>query len=136
MSPHRRATLPRLIGTAALLGAVAAVTLWAAPPLVAAGRWIALGVLVGTAGGLGYLYLTRRHVPAKYLVPGTLLLLAFQAFPVAYTVAVAFTNFGDGHRGGKAAAIAAIEAASLDRVPGSVDLPFAAATVGDRATGP
>jgi arabinogalactan oligomer/maltooligosaccharide transport system permease protein len=53
------------------------------------------------AAGIGYLYLTKRHVPAKYLVPGTILLLTFQVLPVLYTFSVAFTNFGDGHRGTK-----------------------------------
>jgi arabinogalactan oligomer / maltooligosaccharide transport system permease protein len=132
----RRATVPRLVGAATLLGLAVAVAVWAAPPLVAARAWPALAVLAATTAGLAYLYLTRRHVPAKYLVPGPLLLVAAQACPVLYTVAVAFTNFGDGHRGTKAEAIAAVEAASLDRVPGSPDRRFTAATRGDPATGP
>ena len=59
-------------------------------------------MLGATTAVIVYLYLTPRHIPAKYLVPGTLFLIAFQVFPVLYTVSTAFTNFGDGHRGSKA----------------------------------
>ena len=39
--------------------------------------------------------------------------------PIVYTVTTAFTNFGDGHRGSKEDAIAAIEGASVTQAPGS-----------------
>ena len=81
--------------------------------------WVGLAVLVATTAGLFYLYLTRRHIPAKYLVPGTLFLIAFQVFPVLYTASTAFTNFGDGHRGSKDDAIVAIQTSSVKQVPGS-----------------
>ena len=54
-------------------------------------------------------------------MPGTIFLLAFQVLPILYTFSVAFTNLGDGHRGSKEEAIAAIERESL---------------VGDRRTRP
>ena len=41
---------------------------------------------------------TRRAVPLKYLLPGLLFLVALQVWPIAYTAATAFTNYGDGHR--------------------------------------
>jgi arabinogalactan oligomer/maltooligosaccharide transport system permease protein len=119
-----------------LLGFVAAIALWAAFPLVEAGAWLGLAVLIGTAAGIFYLYLTRRHIPAKYLVPGTLFLLAFQVFPVLYTAGTAFTNFGDGHRGSKDEAIVAIQTSSVRQVAGSQTYALAVATTGDPATGP
>jgi arabinogalactan oligomer/maltooligosaccharide transport system permease protein len=120
-----------------LLGAVAGIALWAAFPLVAARAWVGLGILLATTAGLFYLYLTRRHVPAKYLVPGTLFLIAFQLFPVLYTASTAFTNFGDGHRGSKAEAVTAIQTASVVRVEGSTEYALTVATTGDDpATGP
>src|SRR5207237_1203077 len=82
------------------------------------------------------LYLTRRHIPAKYLVPGTLFLIAFQVFPVLYTASTAFTNFGDGHRGSKDDAIVAIQSSSVKQVPGSTEYALSIATKGDPATGP
>jgi arabinogalactan oligomer/maltooligosaccharide transport system permease protein len=119
-----------------LLGLTVAIAIWAAFPLIENGAWIGLAILVATTAGVLYLYLTPRHVPAKYLVPGTILLIAFQVFPVLYTASTAFTNFGDGHRGTKAEAVVAIQTASVTRVPGSVQYVLTVATTGDAATGP
>ena len=86
----------------ALLGAGLALAIAAALPLVGAHAWGWLAVLAATTTLLFYIYLTPRHIPAKYLFVGTIFLLAFQIAPVIYTVTTAFTNFGDGHRGSKA----------------------------------
>jgi arabinogalactan oligomer/maltooligosaccharide transport system permease protein len=128
-----------LVGSAVkivLLGLVAGIALWVAFPLVQHHAWVGLGILVVTTVGLFCLYLTRRAVPLKYLVPGTLFLLAFQLFPVLYTVNTAFSNFGDGHRGSKADAIVAIQTASVIRVPGSDDLSLTVAARGGSPDGP
>ncbi|MEU7901508.1 ABC transporter permease subunit [Actinoplanes sp. NPDC049118] len=119
-----------------LLGLVAGLAVFAAFPLIADGAWIALAVLLAATAGLFYLYLTRRHVPLKYLVPGTIFLVVFQLFPVLYTASTAFTNFGDGHRGDKQDAVVAIQTASVTRVPGSAEYALTVATTGDPATGP
>jgi arabinogalactan oligomer/maltooligosaccharide transport system permease protein len=119
-----------------LLGLTAGIAVWAAFPLIEAEKWAGLALLLATTAGLFYLYLTRRHVPAKYLVPGTLFLIAFQVFPVLYTASTAFTNFGDGHRGTKDDAVVAIQTASVKQVPGSTEYALSVATQGDPATGP
>ena len=36
-------------------------------------------------------------IPLKFLVPGTVFLVAFQIAPILYTVNVAFTNYSTGH---------------------------------------
>jgi arabinogalactan oligomer / maltooligosaccharide transport system permease protein len=64
-------------------------------------------------------YATRRAVPLKYLLPGMLLLVAFQVWPIAYTAATAFTNYGDGHLLSKEEATANIIANSVQEVEGS-----------------
>jgi arabinogalactan oligomer/maltooligosaccharide transport system permease protein len=111
-----------------VLGVAAAILLYAVPPLITTKAWTALTILgVGTVG-IGYLYLTRRHVPAKYLVPGTIFLILFQVFPVLYTMSTAFTNFGDGHRGAKQDAIVAIQTTSVKQVPGSPEYHLTVAT--------
>ncbi|MEU1604849.1 ABC transporter permease subunit [Micromonospora matsumotoense] len=133
---HAPITATGLIVKVILLGLVAGIAIWAAFPLIAAKLWVGLAVLVVTTVGLGYLYLTRRHIPAKYLVPGTIFLIAFQVFPVLYTASTAFTNFGDGHRGSKDDAIVAIGSSSVKQVPGSAEYTLAIATTGDPATGP
>jgi len=54
---------------------------------------------------------------------------------VLYTVSIAFTNFGDAHRGSKQEAIQAIEGASVTTVPGSAEYRLSVATKGDPITG-
>ncbi|HKT03316.1 MAG TPA: ABC transporter permease subunit [Rugosimonospora sp.] len=118
-----------------LLGLVAALAVWGAFPLISGHAWVALGVLAAATALIFAVYLSRRHVPAKYLLPGTLLLIAFQVVPVLYTVSTAFTNYGDAHRGGKQDAIVSIQSASVTQVPGSVAYGLSVATTGDPATG-
>ncbi|GAA0828720.1 ABC transporter permease subunit [Streptosporangium amethystogenes subsp. fukuiense] len=104
-----------------VLGLIVAVALWAVAPLVAAENWIGVGIVaVVTAAGL-LVYLTPRRLPAKYLLPTTLLVLAFQVFPVVHTMSLALTNIGDGHLGSKQDAITAIETSSVKRRPGSAE---------------
>ncbi|MEU4436305.1 ABC transporter permease subunit [Micromonospora chalcea] len=133
---HAPITATGLVVKVVLLGLVAGIAIWAAFPLIEAEHWIGLGVLVATTAGLFYLYLSRRHIPAKYLVPGTLFLIAFQVFPVLYTASTAFTNFGDGHRGSKDDAIVAVQTSSVKQVPGSTEYNLTIATKGDPASGP
>ncbi|WBB65070.1 ABC transporter permease subunit [Micromonospora sp. WMMD812] len=132
---HAPITATGLAVKVVLLGLVAGIAIWAAFPLIEAEKWVGLALLAATTAGLFYLYLTRRHVPAKYLVPGTLFLIAFQVFPVLYTASTAFTNFGDGHRGSKDDAVVAIQTASVKQVPGSTEYALSIATTGDPATG-
>jgi arabinogalactan oligomer/maltooligosaccharide transport system permease protein len=135
---HETAPRRREISTAfvvsriAVLGVVAAILLYAVPPLIATRAWVALAVLGVVTAVIGYLYLSRRSVPAKYLVPGTIFLLAFQVLPVVYTMTTAFTNFGDGHRGDKLAAVTAIESGSVRQVPGSPEYGLTTAVKGGR----
>ncbi|MCX5069171.1 ABC transporter permease subunit [Micromonospora lupini] len=133
---HAPITVTGLAGKVLLLGLTAGIALWAAFPLVDGEQWAGLALLAATTAGLFYLYLTRRHIPAKYLVPGTLFLIAFQVLPVLYMASTAFTNFGDGHRGSKDEAIVAIQTSSVTQVPGSAQYALSIATTGDPATAP
>lgn len=133
---HAPITATGLVGKVVLLGLVAGIAVWAAFPLAEAEHWVGLAILAAITAGLFYLYLGRWHIPAKYLVPGTLFLIAFQVFPVLYTASTAFTNFGDGHRGSKQDAIVAIQTSSVKQVPGSTEYSLSIATEGDPATGP
>ena len=55
----------------------------------------------------------------KYLLPGMLLLVGFQVWPIVYTAATAFTNYGDGHLLTKQEATANIIANSVQEVEGA-----------------
>ncbi len=124
-----------LLAKTVLLGLTVAIAVWAAFPLIENEAWTGLVILLATTGGLLYLYLTPRHIPLKYLAPGTILLILFQVFPVLYTASTAFTNFGDGHRGSKQEAVVAIQTASVTQVPGSRQYVLTVATTGDPTTG-
>jgi arabinogalactan oligomer / maltooligosaccharide transport system permease protein len=69
-------------------------------------------VVVATVA-INWAYLSRRRIPLKYLLPGTLFLLAFQVYPVFYNGFIAFTNYGTGNVLTKPQAIERIETASV-----------------------
>lgn len=125
-----------LLGKVVGLGLVAAVTVWMAPPLLATQNWPMLALLLLSAAAIFFIYLQPWKIPPKYLVPGVVFLIAFQIIPVVFTVSTAFTNFGDGHRGTKEEAIAAIQAGSVQPVAGAPEYYLTVATQGDPATGP
>jgi arabinogalactan oligomer/maltooligosaccharide transport system permease protein len=97
-----------------LLAVANGIAVWAAVVLADHHKWPALGVLAATTALIDAVYLQqRRAVPAKFLIPGTLLLLAFQVIPIAYTINVAFTNYSTGHILTKNQAIEQIKQVSL-----------------------
>jgi arabinogalactan oligomer/maltooligosaccharide transport system permease protein len=124
-----------LVAKVIALAVVAAIAVWGAFPLIDQERWVLLGILVAVTLLAFYVYLSPRTVPLKYLLPGTLFLIVFQILPVVYTVATAFTNFSDGHRGSKEEAITAIQGASVKQVPDSTIYTLTLATDGDPASG-
>ena len=98
----------------ALLSAANAIALWAEIVLIGRHRWIPVLVLALATLAIDAIYLTQhRAIPAKFLVPGTIFLLAFQVIPVVYTINVAFTNYSTGHILSKPQAIAGIKSNSL-----------------------
>ncbi|GAB3647965.1 ABC transporter permease subunit [Glycomyces tarimensis] len=125
-------TAAGLIVKIALLSVVAALAVWAAFPLVRAEAWWGLAVEAAVVAIVFYTYLQRRTIPVKYLVPGALLLIAFQIIPVIMTAGTSFTNYGDGHRVGKEQAIDAIGAAGVQPTPGGTTYLLAA---GESASG-
>ena len=124
-----------LLGKILLLAIVAAIAVAGAIPLVANQEWFWLTVLVLVTLAIFAVYLQPWHIPLKYIIPGTIFLVAFQVVPVVSTFGVSFTNFGDGHRGSKDDAITAIEGSSVKQVPGSAEYVLTIATEGDVATG-
>jgi arabinogalactan oligomer/maltooligosaccharide transport system permease protein len=96
-----------------LLSLVNAIAGWAAIVLARDGKWIAFFVLLAATVTLDAVYLGKRAVPLKFLVPGTVFLLAFQALPIVYTVNVSFQKYAVGHIITKDEAIHSIEENSL-----------------------
>jgi len=77
-------------------------------------KWRAVAVLIAATLAIDAVYLTkRRTLPLKFLVPGTIFLLAFHVIPVGYTINVAFSNYSTGHILSRSEAIASIQQNSL-----------------------
>jgi arabinogalactan oligomer/maltooligosaccharide transport system permease protein len=89
---------------------------WAGTVLAGEEKWLPLGVLVAATLAIDAIYLLpRRAVPLKFLIPGTVFLIAFQIVPIVYNVNVGFTNWSTGHILTKSEAIAGIERNSLEQ---------------------
>jgi arabinogalactan oligomer / maltooligosaccharide transport system permease protein len=109
-----------LIAKLLLLGVVNAIGVFAAFVLIDARQWSALVVVIAATAAIDLVYLSKRAIPAKYLVPGTVMLLAFQIYPVLYNSYIAFTNFGTGNFLNKGQAVERILANSLEIPPDAV----------------
>ena len=81
------------------------------------GEVAAVAVLAVTTILIDVAYLSRRALPLKFLIPGTVLMIAFQVIPIFYTVNVAFTNYSTGHILSKDEAIVGIKGNSLAPPP-------------------
>jgi arabinogalactan oligomer / maltooligosaccharide transport system permease protein len=121
-----------LVAKLIFLGLVNALAVWAGVVLADERNWAAVGVLVATTAAIDAVYLLpRRTLPAKFLVPGTIFLLAFQVIPIAYTVNVAFTNYSTGHILPRTEAITGIQRNSLAVPPDGNTYTMAPARDGD-----
>lgn len=58
--------------------------------------------------GLNVIIFVPSLYPLKWMAPGLALVTLLVIYPIVYTVATAFTNFGDGHRLSKAQAVTQI----------------------------
>jgi arabinogalactan oligomer/maltooligosaccharide transport system permease protein len=98
-----------------LLGAVNALAIWAVAVLLTDDKWLAaLGVALATVLiDVVYLVPDRRLVPLKFVVPGTIFLVAFVVIPIVSNANIAFTNWSTGHNLSNEEAIEAIEETSL-----------------------
>ena len=100
--------------------------------LAAEEKWVALGVLAAATLALDAIYLSpRRAIPLKFLIPGTIFLIAFQIVPIVYNVNVGFTNWSTGHILVKSEAIDGIKRNSLGQPAGGTAYAMALARDGD-----
>jgi len=112
--------------------------------LLALAANLAIGGYLWWVVGLAFLalcilavYGPRKGIPMKYLLPGIVLALALQIFPIVLTVATSFTNYGDGHQKTKGESITYLIAQSVQEVSGAprYALSVAVKSGGDKATG-
>ena len=98
-----------------LLGAFNALAVWAVGVLIADDKLLAgLAILAATVLiDVVYLVPDKRFLPLKYLVPGTVFLVAFVVIPIVSNANIALTNWSTGHNLSKDEAIVAIQEVSL-----------------------
>jgi arabinogalactan oligomer / maltooligosaccharide transport system permease protein len=110
-----------LIVKFSLLGLLDAFAIWAIAILAGRSNWIACSVLIAATAGINAVYLIPRRwtLPLKFLIPGTVFLVAFQVIPVFYTIDIAFTNYASGHIISKPDAVTQIKQNSLAQTPDS-----------------
>jgi arabinogalactan oligomer/maltooligosaccharide transport system permease protein len=92
-----------------ILGLFNALVVWAVAILADQRKWVAMIVTIAATAAIDAIYLSPRRYPLKFLVPGTIFLIAFSVIPIIYTVNVAFTNYSTGHILSRSEAITQIE---------------------------
>jgi arabinogalactan oligomer/maltooligosaccharide transport system permease protein len=114
-TPSLRGTIIKI----SLLAVLDAVTIFVAFVLFMREQWLAVAVAVVGMIIVNWLYLRRGGLPAKYLAPGVILLLAFQVYVLFFSAYTAFTNYGSYHNGDQNLAVSAIKAAGFGAVEGA-----------------
>lgn len=137
-SPRRekRTTLITLIVKILFLGSVASIAIWLVPLLVRFEMWVWLGVVLAASVAIFTIYLTKRFIPGKYIFPGTFFLSVLLIVPVAMTVNYSLTNYADGARGSRDAAVRSIIGNSVMQTPDSPIYNLAIGTRYSAETGP
>ncbi len=119
-----------------LLGTVVGLAFALLPTLLSQGRWGYLVALVLIVAAIVATYATRRGLPAKYLLPGTLLLVTLVVYPAISTMQVSLTNFGDGTRTTQEQTVAQIIGSSVVQTPDAPRYNLTVATTGSKTDGP
>lgn len=98
-----------------LLALLNALAVWAIAILLADEKWIAALAVAASALLIDLVYLVpdRRLIPLKFLVPGTVFLVAFVVIPIVSNANIAFTNWSTGHNLTKDEAVVAVQETSL-----------------------
>jgi len=118
------------------LGTVIGLAFALLPTLLAQERWGYLTALLLIVLAIVATYATKRGMPAKYLLPGTLLLVTLVVYPAISTVQLSFTNFGDGTRTTQEQTVAQIIGSSVVQSPDAPRYNLTVGTTGSKTDGP
>lgn len=89
--------LSGILGKLLALSLLNGTSLWAVLTLFSLGNYGPMFLLIGTTLFIDYIYFSKRTIASRWLIPGTILLVIFQIYPVLYTGVTAFTNYSTGH---------------------------------------
>ena len=134
--PHGPTRISVLLLKVLLLGTVIGLAFALLPTMLSQGRWGYAVAFVLIAVATIATYATRRGLPAKYLLPGTLLLVTLVVYPAVSTAQVSFTNFGDGTRTTQEQTVAQIIGASVVQTPDAPRYNLTVGTTGSKTDGP
>jgi arabinogalactan oligomer/maltooligosaccharide transport system permease protein len=132
---RERHVLPILVKVVSL-GTAVGIAFALTPTLVGQEKWTLLFAVWAITGVLVATYATGRGLPAKYLVPGVLLLVCFVVYPIILTIQLSTTNYGDGTRGTKEETVAQIVGSSVVQDPDAPRYNLSVATTGSPTEGP
>ena len=131
-----RDDVPALLVKIVCLGLVIGVAAALTPTLVGQEKWGFLVAIWAIAAVLVGTYATHRALPAKYLVPGTLMLVLFVVYPIVMTAQASFTNVGDGTRNTKEETVNSIVGGSVVQTEDAPRYNLTVATEGSVTDGP
>ncbi len=98
--PPRRSSssvLP-LVAKLLFLGVLNALAIISLPVMLAEDFWPGIITVALATIALDWAYLSKRAIPAKYLIPGTIFAIVFQVYPIIYSAYTSFTNFSTANR--------------------------------------
>jgi arabinogalactan oligomer / maltooligosaccharide transport system permease protein len=87
--------------------------LWGILRMIEIESWLPLAITVVGTIAVNVVYISRRRIPGKYLLPTVIVLTVFAVIPVIYNVYVSFTNYGTGNLISKEQALSTLEAQTL-----------------------
>lgn len=131
--PGDLGSLPAYFTKMVLLAGVVALACYSLPQLYSRQLWVPFAAVALATVLILWVYLGKRRIHLKYLVPGTLLLIVFQVYPIIYLISISVTNYGDGHFVNEQQAIAANIADSVQATPNAPTYSLAVATKGNPA---
>ncbi len=119
--------LTRLVAFAAING----VGLWSITTLATLKQWTALSIVAFLTLVIDYVYISRKTIASRYLLPGTIFLILFQIYPVIYTAYTAFTNYSVGHMVSRSDAIQGVISSFVEPLPSGGDYALVVVHQGD-----
>lgn len=101
------------------LGIVDSLAFWAGSHLLVSHNWLGLVWLAVGTFAINYVYISKRARASKWLLPGTILLIIFQIYPIIFTATAAFSNYSTAHFVSRSEAIQSQVQQSIQQVPDS-----------------
>lgn len=109
-----------------LLALLNGTSLWAIITLFSLENYGPIFILIFTTLFIDFIYFSKRTKASRWLVPGTILLVIFQIYPVLYTAVTAFSNYSTGHSISRKEAIQSLIDQNTNPVEGGATFTFKA----------